>query len=1339
MASYGKIDEFSSETDDWTEYTERLTQYFLANDIEEENKKKAILLSVCGAKSYSLLRSLTTPARPHEKTFKQLLEIMQQHQSPRPSCIVQRFKFNTCKREQRETVAEYVAKLRKLSEHCEYNDILEDMLRDRLVCGINDERIQRRLLAEHDLGFKKAFEIAQGMETAAKNSRDLRGASSDAEVGVNKIIGAKSSKTRQPWRRDKQDRARDTKPVKPCYRCLGNHQAHACPYIKATCFSCSKVGHVRKACRSQAQASRGDTGHSKVKLVTDESTPDDTRDGRVYELFSVGTKTKTSPYMAQLVVNDKPIAMEVDTGASVSLINKDTYMHTWAQDSAPKLQKTDTTLRSYTGNDIPLMGVTDVTVTHEGQQAELQLYIVDNNTPNLMGRDWMDAIKLNWKRISRVTVSENDIISQYPELFTEGLGSVTGHKGHIYVDKDAQPRFYKPRQIPYAMKDKVDKEIDRLLAEGIISPIKMNDWAAPIVPVLKANGEVRLCGDFKVTINQASKLDKYPLPKISDLYATLSGGETYSRLDLSNAYLQINLDEESRKYVAINTHRGLFVFNRLPYGVASSPAIFQRIVDDMLRGIPNVCVYLDDILITGKSDTDHARNLHAVLQRLSAAGFRLRKEKCVYSVSSVTYLGFRIDREGIHPVKDSMKAIVDAPSPKNVTELRSYLGMLNYYGKFLPNLSTVLTPLHALLHKNVRYNWTERQEQAFTKSKQLVQSSQLLVHYDPNKPIALACDASPYGVGAVISHVMEDGDERPICFASRSLTKAEQGYSQLEKETLACVWGVKKFHNYLYGRPFTIYNDHRPLEGLLRDDKVTPVMAAARIQRWALTLGAYHFKFVYKPGKLMSHCDALSRLPGKATPTEVPEVQETVFLVDMLSTTPVSFDDIEAWTDKDTTLSRVKHYILHGWCDVTEAHLHPYASRRTELSVHAGCVLWGLRVVIPPPGRETVLHMLHDTHPGIVKMKNLARSYVWWPKMDSELETMVKTCTTCQSNRNAPAVAPLHPWEHPPRAWARIHIDYAGPVDGKMLLVIVDAYTKWIEVHVMSTSTASATVDRLRTTFATFGIPETVVSDNGTCFTSHVFKDFMDRNGIRHVTVAPFHPSSNGLAERAVQTVKSGVQRLKDGSLQTRVSRMLFHYRVTPQSTTGKTPCELMFGRKLRTHLDMLHPDERSKVEEQQEKQKAWHDQKAVSREFDVGDTVYARNYATGSRWLTGVIHTRTGPVSYTVKLTDDSRIWRRHVDQIRVRHTQECPGNDGRSVEELSQPGNVPDTRGRTPDVHEDVPQSVTADESPVSVTPPSSPSTSPSVVSPSKSQEPPVLRRSSRPHKQTVFFKAV
>ncbi|XP_038064763.1 uncharacterized protein K02A2.6-like [Patiria miniata] len=370
-----------------------------------------------------------------------------------------------------------------------------------------------------------------------------------------------------------------------------------------------------------------------------------------------------------------------------------------------------------------------------------------------------------------------------------------------------------------------------------------------------------------------------------------------------------------------------------------------------------------------------------------------------------------------------------------------------------------------------------------------------------------------------------------------------------------------------------------------------------------------------------------------------------------IDASPLSTTHIRNWTRRDPVLSKVLQFVEGGCCprDKVEEDLKPYTTRSDELSVQDGCLMWGSRVIVPPKGRKRVLQCLHEDHPGIARMKSLARGFAWWPKMDSDIEFEVKGCHNCQQNQPMPPKSELHPWKWPERPWSRLHIDYAGPFLGKMFLIIVDSYSKWMEVFPLNNATTHATIEQLRVAFATHGLPDKVVSDNGTLFTSAEFRKFMTKNGILHILTSPYHPASNGLAERAVRTFKHAMKRMDTGTVETKVARFLFHYRITPHTSTGLSLAEMLMGRRLRSHLDQLRPDVAQRVIKQQEKQKHHHDKHAKTRVFQIGDTVLVRNFTkTGYSWLPGTIAGYAGPVSYKIRLVHNGCEIKRHLDHLR-------------------------------------------------------------------------------------------
>ena len=1041
-----------------------------------------------------------------------------------------------------------------------------------------------------------------------------------------------------------------------CYRCgRNNHDAKECRFREAKCHNCGKVGHIAPACRApkKVQPKNPSSPHQnkpQAKFVEVEPEPVGDSPAEDLALFTVGAQA-SNPIEVALQINDRPLTMELDTGADVSIVSEKTYRTLLP---GTELKPLPVPLRTYTGEQMKVLGQIPVTVRYERVVAtDLPLVVVAGDGPSLLGRNWLKHIRLNWKKIGTVVLSGSTahelsrLLQDYQEIFADELGTVQMFQAELTVQENAQPKFCKPRSVPLPMKEAIEEELDRLERIGVLEKVAYSRWATPLVCVPKKDGRVRLCGDYKVTLNQVLNVEQYLLPKPDDLFATLAGGERFTVLDLTQAYQQLLLDDNSRQYVTVNTHRGLYRYTRLPYGVASAPAIFQRVMDTILQGLPGVICYIDDILITGSNDKEHLRNLERVFRQLQRHGIRLKKPKCAFLQPSVEYLGHQIDAEGRRATKEKLQAILQAPSPKNVQELRSFLGLLNYYGKFIPNLATLIHPLNALLHHDCPWKWSVECDAAFNQAKEKLISSKILVHYDPKLPIKVAADASAYGVGAVLSHVI-DGNERPIAFA-RTLTASERNYAQVEKEALGLIFAVKKFHTYIYGREFTLVTDHKPLTTILGPKQGIPPLAAARLQRWAILLSAYKYQIEFRSTTAHGNADCLSRLPLSDQPLEGLTPEPSIFNLSQIASLPVTSSRVETATRNDPVLSKVLQYTSNGWPSKVDESLLPYWRKRLELTVEQGCILWGIRVVVPEKLRIRLLEELHHDHPGIMRMKSVARSYFWWPHLDKAIEELVKSCRSCQEVKHAPAAAPLHPWVWPTKPWQRVHVDFAGPFQGNMFLLAVDAHSKWPEVFVMQSTTTNKTIEVLRHLFAAHGIPEQVVTDNGPQFVADEFASFLKGNGVKHIRTIPYHPASNGLVERFVQSFKQALRASQnDGrSLNNRLSTFLLTYRSTQHATTGVPPCTLFLRRRLRTRFDLLKPNCEERVLEKQAKQKEKHDPRTKGREWHVGQSVMVRNLRPGPNWVPGVIVERAGPLSYVIE-TEDKQIWRRHVDQLK-------------------------------------------------------------------------------------------
>eukprot|EP00079_Xenopus_tropicalis_P023325 XP_012815654.2 PREDICTED: LOW QUALITY PROTEIN: uncharacterized protein K02A2.6-like [Xenopus tropicalis] len=1092
MVSLGHIEEFDiARPSSWDSYAERLHFFLEANNVTNPMQRRAVLPSVIGSKTYEIVRSLVSPTKPSDCSFEEIIKQLKNHFAPTISETVKRFHIA------------YIAELRRLAESCNFGSSLEPLLRDRLVCGFRDAALQRRLLAKHNLTFALAQEEALAYEAASVHSKEIQSSSSSVIAPELHQVYNKPDVKLQPALAQVSDQAKVM-----CHSCGGGHLRGNCRFQNAVCHKCKRRGHIQRVCRQadnlqrpkQARANLSGNATHIVKIQND--TTEKEADTGIYDseiINSVENQPMCKKKYTDVILQGSKCRMEVDTGCDYSLISEETFHALWPT-NCPPILPCNVRLVDYNKKTVDVMGACFVKVLYEKDRGKLRLIITKGQRASLLGVEWFEPLGIQLTGVNYATAdSLQAVIKDFSSVFEEGLGKFKGSPISFLLDPKVVPIRMKPRPVPFALRSKIDDEIDRLVQKGALIPVTHPTWATPIVPVLKPNGEVRICADYKCTINKALQEHPYQIPAVNQILSTLAKGKLFAKLDLAQAYQQLPVDDPARD-----------------------------------------------------------------------AGLKLKKEKCVFGVPSVDFLGYKVDAHGIHPTDTKVKGFHEAPFPKNKQELQAFLGLLNFYHPFLKDKATVVEPLHRLLDKNTTWKWSALHEQAFSDAKRLLSSDSVLVHYDLNKPLTLTCDASPYGIGAVLSHTVSGGREAPIAFYSRTMSTTERNYAQIDKEALAIVAGVKKFHEYLYGRGFAIITDHKPLLGLLKNNGPTAQIISPRMLRWCLLLNAYDYELQYRPGKDISNADALSRLPLNTPDFQVPALSE-VLMLESLASPPLQASDIAHMTATDPVLSRVLNWVWRGWPKISlKEEFTPFEKRQHELSAYKGCLLWGNRVLIPKAGQTHVLKALHESHPGIVNMKALARSYVWWPKMDECIEKWVKSSVPCQSTRHAPAKAG--------------GTSMAGPFQGQTFFLVVDSFSKWLEVVSVASATTHAVIQVLRKLFATHGLPDTIVSDNGAQFTSADFRAFMESNLIRHVTTAPFHhPSSNGQAERMVQTTKDALKRIIDGDWNYRLAKFLLQQHITPSTSTGCSPAELLMNRHLKTCLDRLHPDLASDLQNKQE------------------------------------------------------------------------------------------------------------------------------------------------------------
>lgn len=1323
-----KFAEFRGGEDDWVIYSEKLEMFFLANNIKEDEIKVANLLNLVGTDTYKILRNLCHPTIPKDKSFDSLCKLLKEHFCPQINIWRERREFYESRQEDGESMGDFYARICQLSINCNFGTNLSFVLREKFMSGVRKGSIMDRLyeckedekmenlkqlaIQREDMMGKSAAGGACGLnyigngrqtgrrhfgdghgDAAAEHSRHIatstnpnarwggvpatQRATSHPRSGNSASTGATNGRRgRQVSKPLTSTTTRSSHHGVKCNVC-GNLHRFPCKFKDYACSVCNRKGHLAKVCRYKKinfikDGTRYVDSNFSVDSGGEREDPFEQPCENAYPLFSINKADKKHCDMkVNVKLNNKNFQMIFDSGSSVSCLNEFIFNKYFNNIT---LEKDDIVLKSYNGSIFSPLGYMFLNVLYNNKCDMLKFYVISEGGPCLLGMDFIEKFKLKLVLLNNSIEEDKKVKQQieflkkkYRNVFSNKLGCFKYAKVHVDLTPNATPVFLRPRPVPLAYRKMMDDEIDRMCDEGILTPVESSSWATPLVPIIKADGKLRLCSDYKSSVNRYIKEDLYPLPRIEEIFAKLHNGEHFTKLDLCQAYNQFEVTKESREILAWSTHKGIFLMNRLPFGVRIASGRFQKHIEQLFQGMDNVVVYQDDILCTGPNKQQHLETLEKVLQRLENAGLTVKPSKCEFFKESVNYLGHKISKEGLRKSEARVESILKAPPPKNLTECRALLGMCNFYHKFLPNASEILRPIYDLLKKDQSFDWNADCQQAFEQIKKIIASDTVLTHFNPNFPIALTTDASNKGISAVLSHTMPNGDERPICFISRTLLPAEKNYSTLLKEATAIHWAVGKFHQYLLGMKFTIRSDHKPLEAIFGRHKSLPKMYENRLVRMAAFLSGFNYDVVHIQGKKNFVADYLSRSPIQPSKEDLVDQRVSyVRFTETLPEWPINNKTVRERTKDDEELQKVIKYVLDDrWPMKTEGNLKSYFNIRQELFYEEGILMYGARLIIPKVLRKKLLNDLHEGHFGIVKMKTTARSLMYWPGIDAEIEKIVKSCIPCLENKQNPPKTQLTPWPLETGPWKRIHIDFLGPIKNSNFLLIIDSYSKWMEVFPMKNTTTENTIEKLRETFARYGIPETVVSDNGAQLVSYKMKQFFSNNGVKHITSPPGHQQSNGLAENGVKIFKNKLKtylsddRLNNDSVSSLISRFLFNYRNTKHSTTNETPAFLMLSREHRTVLSQLKAkppmDQPALQYQAQQQQRMIRNHGGAKRAFVVGESVMVADYRTPNNrtWTFANVVKKIGRSTYLCQLRE-GQLWKRHANQILRRHEGE-------------------------------------------------------------------------------------
>lgn len=1249
-------------------------------DAKDDKVKKATLLNALGPEALELFLTFNLP---DETTYKEIIAAFDKYCSPKQNVVFERYKFYNRNQGHGEPFDNFFTDLKKLVKFCEFGNQESSMIRDRIVLGVWDKSLQEKLLQVGNIELDKATELCRTWEVTQEQAKKLQVDSHTADIQFLKKDKYKSFNYNKDHRVSNKfsnntslSKNQFQKNSKKCSRCLSHHKPKACPAYNKKCNNCNKLNHFSKACKfKNIRAIVGKNDNSYLSSEDSDSDISNSFNSLYVNTISDISSMFRSYWTEQIRVGGILVNFKLDSGSDSNIISLKIYKK--IDPHCEKMKPTSIILEAYGGQKIKPLGIVDLICEYKGERGIFPFLILNENYTSILGIE--TCIKLNM--IKRIETIENNIIHSYvdkKDFLKKHLDSFTGIGKYkipykLRLRDDYKAVMNAPRRIPLKLRKPFLDTLEELEKIDIIEKVNQPvEWLNNIVIVEKKHGNLRICLS-PLELNKYLIREPFVMPTLEDISQSLCGMKYFSVLDFSSGFWNVELDESSRLLTCFAIASGqIYCFKRLPYGLSVSPEVFMRYTQSNFGDLPGVFIYVDDLLVMGKTLEEHDQNLQRVLIRAKNVNVKFNPSKFQYRLTEVKYLGHIFSEKGRAIDSDRLKALEKLEIPSNKKELMKVLGFINYMRSYVKNLSELTAPLRRLLKKDSLFIWTEEHTKTFEKIKKHILEAPILQTFNEVKDIVIESDSSQSGLGCCLLQ-----ENRPVAFASRSLSETEKQYSMIEKELLGIVFACQKFHNYIYSKDVKIKTDHKPLLSIM--SKEIHKIPSAKLQRMRLKLLNYNIQLEYVPGKYMYLSDYLSRHYLETRNEEDKSLSEVIHSIN------VSDEKIELFkneTKKDSVLKCLIECCIKGWPphkSKVKDEIKFYYKFRNDIILDNGILYFNERIIVPNSLRLQMLELLHESHLGIQKSKSRAKELLYWPNMDEHIENFVSRCEICQLNQPKVSKEPMVKPDMVCLPFNKVTCDILE-YNSKYYLVLIDFYSKWIELISLKDKSSNEIINAWLQIFSRYGIPKTIISDN-VPFASRECKKFASEFNFEIITSSPHYPKGHGLAEKAVHICKSILKKAKNN---TDIYIGLLEYRNTHVKDLKFSPSQLLQNRICRTKLpindSLLKPKLNAGVEKQFKKKvynySHYYNKTSKSRpEFIEGNRIL---FYKDNKWHKGfIIKKGNTPRSYILR-SDIGKIYCRNSSHIRLfkepqfEIDEDIQKNDNSQLQ-LEQKGNPP------------------------------------------------------------------